>query len=230
MRNVLLVMKHEMGCTLGKPSFWIMAFVFPAFILLLNIGMQVITRQSLSNAGIVAPGALTAELGGGALPMGYVDQADLIQKMPEAIPAGSLVAFADEVTAQAALRSGEIGRYAVIPASYLQSGELIAVERDFRPLSNTAATVFEYLIAYNLTGDETLTAALARPLSRVQIHALAPDAGPDTTNPARAYVPFATLFIFFFLLSMSSGLMLQSVSREKENRTAEVLLLALSSA
>jgi ABC-2 type transport system permease protein len=37
----------------------------------------------------------------------------------------------------------------------------------------------------------------------------------------------AVLFIFFFLLVMSSGFMLQSVAREKENRTVEILLLSL---
>ena len=43
------------------------------------------------------------------------------------------------------------------------------------------------------------------------------------------FVPFATMFIFFFSLTMSSGFMLQSVSKEKENRVVEVLLLSLRS-
>jgi ABC-2 type transport system permease protein len=40
-------------------------------------------------------------------------------------------------------------------------------------------------------------------------------------------VPFAALFIFFFVITTSSGFMLQSVSKEKENRTVEILLLSL---
>jgi ABC-2 type transport system permease protein len=39
---------------------------------------------------------------------------------------------------------------------------------------------------------------------------------------------FAVMFILFFTITLSSGYMLQSVVKEKENRTAEVLLLSLS--
>jgi ABC-2 type transport system permease protein len=37
----------------------------------------------------------------------------------------------------------------------------------------------------------------------------------------------ATLFIFFFTITSSGSFMLNSVSREKENRTAEILLISL---
>ena len=227
MRNVWLVIKNEVRYTLGKRSFWIMAFVFPAFIFLLNIGTQVLTNRTLRDAGISSPDGLTAAPAPGARPIGYVDQAGLIQKIPPSLPGGTLVGFAGEAEAQAALKAGQIERYALIPADYLQTGELIAVERDFRPLANTPGALFQSLIAYNLTGDETLTAALAEPLPHVQPQALAPQAGTVTKNDAQSLVPFATLFIFFFLLTMSSGLMLRSVAREKENLTAEVLLLSL---
>jgi len=69
--------------------------------------------------------------------------------------------------------------------------------------------------------------ALLDPTPSVQQHALAPQTSNDQDNPLTFFVPFATMFIFFFLISMSSGFMLQSVSREKENRTVEVLLLSL---
>ena len=41
-------------------------------------------------------------------------------------------------------------------------------------------------------------------------------------------LPFAVMFILFFVITMSGGYMLQSVAKEKENRTAEVLLLSIS--
>jgi ABC-2 type transport system permease protein len=47
-------------------------------------------------------------------------------------------------------------------------------------------------------------------------------------SPAAFFIPFATMFIFFLTITMSSGFMLQSVTREKENRTVESLLLSLS--
>jgi ABC-2 type transport system permease protein len=44
---------------------------------------------------------------------------------------------------------------------------------------------------------------------------------------ARFIVAYGTLFIFFFVFTMSSGFMLRSVTREKENRTVEILLVSL---
>ncbi len=40
-------------------------------------------------------------------------------------------------------------------------------------------------------------------------------------------VPFAVLMIFYLVITMTSGFMLQSVTKEKENRTIEVLLLSV---
>ncbi len=40
-------------------------------------------------------------------------------------------------------------------------------------------------------------------------------------------LPFAVMFVLFFVITMTGGYMLQSVTKEKENRTAEVLLLSI---
>jgi ABC-2 type transport system permease protein len=49
----------------------------------------------------------------------------------------------------------------------------------------------------------------------------------DKDDPMTFAVPMAILFIFFFVITTSSGFMLTSVTKEKENRTAETLLVSL---
>ncbi len=45
--------------------------------------------------------------------------------------------------------------------------------------------------------------------------------------PSPATVPIGVAFVLFFVIVMSSSYLFQSVTREKENRTAEVLLVSV---
>jgi ABC-2 type transport system permease protein len=90
----------------------------------------------------------------------------------------------------------------------------------------------EYLITYNLVGDQQTTQLLSMPAPQVEQIALAPqesggEGPPDATGGAGTAVSYVVLFIFFFLVTMSSGFMLNSVTKEKENNVVEVLLLSL---
>lgn len=221
MRNVYYVIKNEIVTTLSKRSYWVMTFLFPALILMINIGTQVITQNALKNDQKMIPS-------GADKPIGYVDHSGLIKKLPANIPPALMKAYPDENAAQAALEAGDLQSYAVIPDDYLKTGKLLLVEREFKPLGGTPEKLFQYIITYNITGDEALTTSLADPLSKTQSHRLAPQTGTDKSSPMTLLVSLATLFLFFFLLTNSSSLMLQSVAGEKENRTAEVMLLSLN--
>lgn len=225
MRNILLVIKQEVSSLLSRPSFWIMAVIFPVLIVFLNVGVQVITARSLRSVETALPQEAPAGPGGPASRTGYVDAAGLIDTLPPSVHPAALQAFPDEAAARAAIAGGRIERYAVIASDYLRTGHILIVQRNYRPLDDTAAQLLHYVITYNLAGDEDLASALAEPLGAVTMESLAPE--PKQTGPAASYVATATLFIFFFLISTSSGLMLQSVSREKENRVVEVLLLSV---
>ncbi len=222
MRNVGLVIKHEILSTVTKRSFWIMTFLFPLLIVGLNIGMQIVAQDSFSDE--------QAGTGDSAGPeaIGYVDQAGVIAEMPPGVPAGIVHAFDNVDAAQAALQAGDVVRYYVIPADWLATGDMVLVDKQFSVLSNAGNTgLMEYIVNYNLVGDPDLASLLIDPTPLVENHALAPQGATDTDNPLTFFVPFAVLFIFFFLLTMSGGFMLQSVTKEKENRTVEVLLLSL---
>lgn len=225
MRNVLLVIKHEIITTLGKRSFWVMTILFPALVIALSIGSQVLAEKSFEQD---EEDLLTGGDDAGVQVIGYVDEAGLITQLPQGVPPEMLRAFPDKDAAQAALEAGELRQYYHIPADFIETGELVLVDREFTPLGSfTGGRLFEYVINWNLVGDERLAGVLLSPKPPVENKPLAPQGGTDTSGPLGYWVPFATMFIFFFVITMSSGFMLQSVAKEKENRTVEVLLLSL---
>lgn len=239
MRNIFIVIKQEVVTTIGKPSFWFMTFLFPLLILGMNVGVQIVTNRSIAERENWQPtaGALAGEESPAVeteatlRAIGYVDQAGIIVGLPTAVPPTMFRPFPDEAAAQAALADGSIAQYFLVPADYLRSGEFILVEREFSPFGGGNDALFDYILTYNLTGDETLAVALLNPTAMIERRELAPTPSSNTavsSDSGLAFaIPFATMFIFFFLLINSSGYMLQSVSREKENRTVEVLLVSL---
>ncbi len=225
MRNVMIVIKHEIRNTLGKPSFWLTTFLLPAVIMLFSFGAQFLSRSAFESEEDVVSGNGES----GAFALGYVDHAGLIEALPPDIPPALVQAFPDEEAARAALAGGQLREFYIIPADYVASGQLVAVEREFAPLSNLGTMdIFRYVVTYNLVGDATLAKRVATPLYSVETTAVAaPDSNASQDYGTRFIVGYGVLFIFFFVLTMSSGFMLRSVSREKENQTVEVLLVSL---
>jgi ABC-2 type transport system permease protein len=226
MRNTLLVVKYEIVTTLQKRSFWLLTFLFPAFVLILSLGTQFIGQKAIEQAeeeasSVEAQAQLESRVG-------YVDQAGIIQKIPIWIPADFFEYYPDEQAAEADMQAGRLRQYYLIPSDFLENGEYILVDREYQPLrSMSNAEIFEEVIQTNLLENVEFSAILDNPTPHIQYHQLEISSGPDKQNPLTFIVPFATLFIFFFTITSSSGFMLSSVSREKENRTAEILLLSI---
>lgn len=234
MRNVLLVIKHEVQRTVGKPSFWIMAFLFPMILFVLTFGSQFMARNMAEDSekdfidqvmGVTAPGEVK--------PQGYVDLAGVVTTMPEGLPEGLLVAYPDEAAAQQAMDAGEIEQYYMLADDFLKTGEVILVQKSFSPFEQLdGGNVFEYVVTHSLTGDRDAAVLLQNPMPSVVLERLAPVEGDEAgagRPPGQSLAPMAMLFIFFFVLTMSSGYMLTSVTKEKENRVVEVLLSSLDS-
>ncbi len=226
MRNIRLMMKYELITILSKPSFWVMTVLFPLFLVGLNIGTQIMVHDRVEGS------RLGQEQLQDQKPVGYVDEAGLISRFPEQFPADSLIAYPTEAAAQDALRRGEVGSYVFIPAGYIESGELTVVQAEFDPMGATPDFYFEQLLAYNIAGDPAVAETFSHPVSVVESRRLAPveaeSGGAGGSGPMAFIVPYAVLFILFIMITMSGSYMLQSVSREKENRTVEVLLLSIN--
>jgi hypothetical protein len=108
MRNILLVIKYEIISTLQKRSFWILTFVFPAFILLLSVGTQAIGGKAIEEAEEQASSVeYQASIAGG---IGYVDESGLIQEIPVWIPADFFEYYPRAIKAEADLQEGSSHR------------------------------------------------------------------------------------------------------------------------
>lgn len=226
MRNILLVIKYEIITTLQKRSFWILTFVFPAFILLLSLGTQAIGGRALEEAEAEAS-SIESQVNLGSA-VGYVDQANIIQEIPLWIPEDFFENYPDEESAKKDLEAGVIRQYYLIPANFLETGAYQLIDRNYQPLRSTNnAEIFEEVLSANLIAQAENGEILNNPTPSIQYHQTQAPTGPDKNNPLTFIVPFATLFIFFFTITTSSGFMLTSVTREKESRTAEVLLVSI---
>jgi ABC-2 type transport system permease protein len=241
MRNIWLVIKHDIGVTVRQRSFWIFTLLVPALLLAVN-AYSIIQRGGLSSTdqdadSQEATSGSLADLSG----IGLVDEAGLIAEMPPGFPPDLFVRFPDEAAARAALETGEIPQYVYLPADYVASGEITVYDQSFQLFStgenmgvafaSNQAWILPYVINYNLVGDEQLLGALQNPVpsALTEFHALQPPAQDSTETQAMAELVASVMpYIYYFLLVMGSSYLMRSVVAEKENRTAEVLLLSLN--
>jgi ABC-2 type transport system permease protein len=241
MRIIWLVVKHDLGVALRQRSFWLFTLLVPALLLAVN-GYRIIKAGGMDNADSER-GAQTTEStrSGNLAAVGLVDEAGLIAKIPPGLPAGLFVRFADEPSALAALEAGEVAQYVHVPADYVTSGQVSVYDRDFQILSSGQNMglafgsenewILPYVLNYNLVDDEQLLVALRNPVpgALAEYHALKPAAEGELANQDLAELVSGVLpYVYYFALVMGSNYLLRAVAAEKENRTAEVLLLSLS--
>jgi hypothetical protein len=134
MRNIWLVIKHEVVTTLRKPSFWIMTFLMPALLL----GLQIYGAIQDSDLDLGSADADKAEETSTIeMPViGLVDQAGLIAEMPADFPPDLFRSYADEATARAALEADEIEQCVHIPADYIATGDVTVYDKNFQILAS----------------------------------------------------------------------------------------------
>jgi ABC-2 type transport system permease protein len=237
MRTIWKVIKHDLRSTLAQPSFWILTMIMPLLLLGLQ-GYGLIRANAL--AGVAGQRALEERPEPG--PIGLVDESGLIAEIPAPIPPDAFVRFGDLGTARSALMGGEVEQVVVVPADYVASGDVIAYDQDFQLLRSGegAGITFEsdrawmlpYLLNYALTGaDETLATALQNPTpgDLAERHVLRPP--PEDAGRGQALTKLVAQlmpYVFYFLLVMGSNYLMRAVVAEKENRTAEVLLLSVN--
>ena len=231
MRKVFLIIRHEISTTLRKRSFWLTTFLLPAIILALSLGSQALARSSMATGGA---NPLLGGFTSAGRPIGYVDAAGMIEQIPEPPTgrttwrAGPLQEYPTEAAAQAALENKEISKYYLVPADFVQSGDLVVVDSNFSVFNSLENNdYFEYVLRLNLVKDANLAELLDDPTAKVKTQALAPQGVQQDESFSSFGVPFAVLMIFYLVITMTGGFMLQSVSKEKENRTIEVLLLSV---
>jgi ABC-2 type transport system permease protein len=157
-----------------------------------------------------------------------VDQAGVIQTLPESIPAGLFRPLASTQAAESALARGEIDAYFIIPAGYRETGR---VQRVSQQLSINTPDVgwFDRLLAANLLPDASPDQIdrLRRPLppSGPEFVSVSPaDPSGGQSSPMASFVVALAIIMPLFT---SAGYLFQSMSQEKGSRVMEILLLSV---
>jgi ABC-2 type transport system permease protein len=224
MKKTLLVMSQQMQVTLQSKTFIIFALAVPIVLGLIALVMGMVNRNA--TADLAAEMAATAAQSQQA--EGYVDQAGLVQTLPADLPSGRLLAFADEPAAQTALRAGQIGSYYVIPADYVQSGEISNVRLTYGVIGDqTASDAIEEALSYNLLGRDAALAERVRTPLEIFITDLSAEEKHEETWFTEMFPTLMTLILYMVIL-LPAQMLVSAVANEKKNRVMEVLMASVS--
>lgn len=236
--KVFVILRHELAHIITRPWFILMLFGLP----LLIFGQMFFFNQTIADS-TAGPGAAmavdaTVDMPTTALPhtFGYVDPAGFIDTIPAQVPAGTAQAYPDEASARQALEAGTIASFFIIPAGYVESGELIQARSDFSPLNaNPAYGWMSWTLLVNLLdNDVALASQIWNPLeieataATPTLSAEAEAAAQEELEDQERLTTMLIMLLFYAVIIMVAGFLLRTVSEEKKNRTIEVLLLSAS--
>jgi len=239
MRKMILVLKQELINTFTRPSFLLFAFGIPVLSVLVLGGIKL--AQGRSNQDLVVEPYTQSE---SQLEIeGFVDHAGLIQRIPDDMK-DTLLRFDSNAQAQEALKAGKISAYYVIPADYIERGEVDYIYPDDRSyLSDGQKWVIQWTLNLNLLGGNlALADQIWNPIWNLETRSVTPEVDgtvvnqEDCSRPGIAcesnelirMMPSLLVAIFFMAFMSSSSMLFNSIGVEKENRTIELLMLSIN--
>src|SRR5436853_4269395 len=143
MTKLFRMAAHEFIKHLRRPSFLIITALVPLIGAGLTLALGGQAARGLPGAGT------SAQLANFHGSIGYVDAAGVIKGAPHEFPPTLFRAYPDENAARAAVASGEVSAFYVIPRDYLQSGAITRYARQLQ-LSAPDADLFKTLLRTNL--------------------------------------------------------------------------------
>ncbi len=226
MKKILLVLKNEITTIISRPSFWLALVGLPLVGALIFAGIGAINKSASATQTVsqVFSGPQDTR------PEGYADLSGIIRQIPESVPPATFVAYPNETSARQALAAGEISAFYIVPADYIQKGEITYIRPDFNPLASRGdqSNLFTWVVQVNLAGGDMLFANLVNGPLKVDETSLAVIASPDENNPLALWTPYIITIIFYMLIVGSASLLLSNISKEKENRVIEMLLTSVT--
>lgn len=208
---------NELYNHLRRPGFWISTLLVP----LLLLGFSLFPGNNLNPESFAS--------GSGPSRVAFVDESGVTFGVLEEMPQGeadNYRRYPSEGGARAAVDSGEISGYYLIPGGYPESGELRHYSDSFNPFASGGESErIETLLSASLVEDRSFSYAqrLAQPVSGLAVKDLESGSATGDSNAA-----FALGFLFALLLYISifssSNFLLRAVVEEKENRLMEILL------
>jgi ABC-2 type transport system permease protein len=222
MYKLWLVAKHEYKREVLTRSFIVAILASPLLIaLIIGIGMW---TEAMQHDG---------------RPIGYVDLSGWLAD-PVAPPEANrtqfvslqrepvdVIAYTSEELAHAALESGDIQAYYILAPDYLDTGRAELVY--MKPPGSNANTRFSDFLKTNLLADQPQDVS-RRVIDGTYITVRTPSGNRQASQRAAigAVVPILICMVFMILLSISSTSLVQTVVKEKVNRTMEVMLTSIS--
>jgi ABC-2 type transport system permease protein len=182
---------------------------------------------------LIAMVILVSESGTSKLPLGYVDQASILNlslqsNLPKPEERVKIQAYPDEKAALAALEGNEIQAFFVLPPDYLQTLHtgLYYLEK---PPSEDVWGQFDDFVRMNLIAalpEVERERVFSGP--EITVVDITSNRKFSTSNIINIIIPFAASFFFFIVTMSTSGYMLRVVGDEKENRTMEIMVTSLT--
>lgn len=223
--NVWNVFKYEFLSLVKRRSFILSLVLVPLIPMLIIGALKLLQGKDVPSIQEV----FVKELAN-PLPFGIVDESGLITQYPEWSKM-RFIAIEGEAQAREKTAAGELQGFYRISKDYLTSGEITLIKPEVNMVSELAETKsLGELIKFNLIdGDEALYTRMTNPMA-VETRYLDVEKADtrDQSSGATFGVPFAIALFFYMLIIISSNQMLSAISKEKENRTIEILLSSTS--
>jgi ABC-2 type transport system permease protein len=165
--------------------------------------------------------------------VGLVDQGHLITLIPADLGSDNLLSFPSETAAQAAIQSGRIVGYYLIPADYIASGLVTYFSPDTVQFTETDE-VIKKLLTLNLAEADGPGVArrLIEPVTftprQLTLAGRPPPNLPETYTAAEVGIGMGIALFVYLTIGSVCGTFLNQLAREREGRVLEVVLSALT--
>ena len=245
--RIMTVARREFLTTVRRKAFVFTVIGTPAyfaFVMWISTAGEMKERsevlKELSTIGVVDSSGLFRDAAPEIRTEVSSDAGMFTRKAPEGmIPASvfktQVRAFPDQASADVALRAREISQVVVVPADYLETGQVRRYARTSSLFSSADKRAVASWLANGLIRgrvDSLLAARVSRPAEHEQLFTLGKDGRFELKDDRREILDFMLPFMFAMLLGVSIVLggqyLLQGVSEEKESRILESLLCTVS--
>jgi ABC-2 type transport system permease protein len=225
MNKTWMILRYELKATLQRRSFVVVTFGVPLIAVLIFLGITTLGERTVGSGATNSPSdvpELEVE--------GFVDYSGIVKEIPADIREdGVLFEYPDEASARSALEDGAITAFYIIPEDFVETGELIYIDPDLKPIDPEGQSwVMRRILTYHLLGaDEELIEVFWMPLE-IEWTPLSEEAQRSDQDSAAPYaVSYAVMMVFYILILMSSSLFLNSMNNERKNRVMEVLMVSI---
>jgi len=226
MLNIRRVFWFEFLNVIKRRSFIVSMILVPLIPILLLGGLRLLNRDSSQTIQ-----EIFIKEAASPLPIGVVDNSNLIKEYPNWATGGQLIAQESEEVARERTAAGQLQGFYLIEEDYLQSGKLRFIKPEVNMITELVQQdQLKSLIEYNLLGaDEEVYLRYTNPAT-FNYEYLNPETA-DTRDQSEAstyWLPYVVTMFFYMVVLISSSTMLGAISKDKENKVIEMLLSSVS--